>query len=94
MIAQKLSLREYRNAHRIFICAMYYVLGVGLVASLLLFFGAGHLVTESAVPVLQVLAPTIFVYGILGVLRGIFRPIRAWYRLLFPRYWSRLSTQW
>lgn len=73
VIAQKLSLREYRNAHRIFICAMYYVLGVGLVASLLLFFGAGHLVTESAVPVLRVLAPTIFVYGILGVLRGYFQ---------------------
>lgn len=73
VIAQKLSLREYRNAHRIFICAMYYVLGVGLIASLLLFFGAGHLVTESAVPVLRVLAPTIFVYGILGVLRGYFQ---------------------
>lgn len=73
VIAQKLSLREYRNAHRIFICAMYYVLGVGLVASLLLFFGAGHLVTESAVPVLRILAPTIFVYGILGVLRGYFQ---------------------
>ncbi len=73
VIAQKLSLREYRNAHRVFICAMYYVLGVGLVASLLLFFGAGHLVTESAVPVLRVLAPTIFVYGILGVLRGYFQ---------------------
>ena len=73
VIAQKLSLREYRNAHRVFICAMYYVLGVGLVASLLLFFGARYLVTESAVPVLRVLAPTIFVYGILGVLRGYFQ---------------------
>lgn len=73
VIAQKLSLREYRNAHRVFICAMYYVLGVGLVASLLLFFGAGHLATESSVPVLQVLAPTIFLYGILGVLRGYFQ---------------------
>lgn len=77
VIAQKLSLREYRNAHRVFICAMYYVLGVGLVASLLLFFGAGHLVTESAVPVLRVLAPTIFVYGILGVLRGYFQAHRS-----------------
>lgn len=73
VIAQKLTLREYRNAHRVFICAMYYVLGVGLVASLLLFFGAGYLATESAVPVLRVLAPTIFVYGILGVLRGYFQ---------------------
>ena len=41
VIAQKLSLREYKNAHRIFVCSMYYVLGVGLIASLLLYFGAG-----------------------------------------------------
>lgn len=85
VIAQKLSLREYRNAHRIFICAMYYVLGVGLVASLLLFFGAGHLVTESAVPVLQVLAPTIFVYGILGVLRGYFQAHKSMVQTSFSQ---------
>ena len=85
VIAQKLSLREYRNAHRIFICAMYYVLGVGLIASLLLFFGAGHLVTESAVPVLQVLAPTIFVYGILGVLRGYFQAHKSMVQTSFSQ---------
>lgn len=85
VIAQKLSLREYRNAHRIFICAMYYVLGVGLIASLLLFFGAGHLVTESAVPVLRVLAPTIFVYGILGVLRGYFQAHKSMVQTSFSQ---------
>ncbi len=73
VIAQKLSLREYKNAHRIFVCSMYYVLGVGLIASLLLFFGAGWFVEESAIPVLRVFAPTIFLYGILGVLRGYFQ---------------------
>ncbi len=85
VIAQKLSLREYRNAHRIFICAMYYVLGVGLVASLLLFFGAGFLVTESAVPVLRVLAPTIFIYGILGVLRGYFQAHKSMVQTSFSQ---------
>lgn len=73
VIAQKLSVKEYRNAHRIFLCALYYVLGVGLLASLFLYFGAGLFVEESAVPVLRVFAPTIFVYGVLGVLRGYFQ---------------------
>ncbi len=73
VIAEKLARREYRNAHRIFLCAMGYVLVVGLLASLFLFFGAGWLVGPESVKVLQVFAPTIFIYGILGVLRGYFQ---------------------
>ena len=73
VIAQKLAVKEYRNAHRIFLCALGYVLVVGGVASLFLFFGAGYLVGEEYVPVLRTFAPTIFVFGILGVLRGYFQ---------------------
>ena len=73
VIAQKLAVKEYKNAHRIFHCAMVYVLIVGGIASLLLFFGAGLFVEANAVPVLRTLAPTIFVYGMLGVLRGYFQ---------------------
>lgn len=73
VIAQKLALREYRNAHRIFLCSMAYVLVVGGIASLFLFFGAGIFVEEAAIPMLRTFAPTIFVYGILGVLRGYFQ---------------------
>ena len=74
MIAQRLATKEYRNAHRIFICAFIYVLVVGGIASLFVFFGAGHLVKmESAVLPLRILAPTIFFSGILGVLRGYFQ---------------------
>ena len=73
VIAQKLSLKEYKNAHRIFLCSLYYVLAVGLLASLFLYFGAGLFVEASAIPVLRVFAPTIFIYGILGVLRGYFQ---------------------
>ena len=77
VIAQKLSLKEYKNAHRIFICSMYYVLAVGLMASLVLYFGAGWFVEASAIPVLRVFAPTIFLYGMLGVLRGWFQAHRS-----------------
>ncbi|MGN0402922.1 MAG: oligosaccharide flippase family protein [Acetatifactor sp.] len=73
VIAQKLAVREYRNAHRIFKCALWYVLAVGGVASLFLFFGAGLFVAPEAVPVLRTFAPTVFIYGILGVLRGYFQ---------------------
>lgn len=78
VIAQKLAIKEYRNAHRIFKCAMVYVLVVGGIASLFVFFGAGLLVQiDNAVPALRVLAPTIFLSGILGVLRGYFQAHRS-----------------
>ena len=78
VIAQKLAVKEYRNAHRIFKCAMAYVLVVGGVASLLLFFGANWFLEEqAAASVLKVFAPTIFIYGILGVLRGYFQAHRS-----------------
>lgn len=74
VIAQRLAIKEYRNAHRIFCCAFIYVLVVGSIASLFVFFGAGLLVEmESAILPLKVLAPTIFFSGILGVLRGYFQ---------------------
>ena len=77
LIAPKLAAREYRNAHRLFYCAMGYVLVVGLIASLFLFFSAEWFVEKAAVPVLRTFAPTIFIYGILGVLRGYFQAHRT-----------------
>lgn len=77
VIAQKLSVREYRNAHRVFLCAMWYVLAVGGAASLFLYFGAGFLLEGPAATVLKVFAPTVFLYGILGVLRGYFQAHRT-----------------
>ena len=77
VIAQRLALREYRNAHRIFHCAILYVLIVGGIASLFTFFGAGLLVEENCKAVLRVFAPTIFLSGLLGVLRGYFQAHRT-----------------
>jgi len=78
VIAQKLAVKEYRNAHRVFQCAFIYVLVVGGIASLFVFFKADLLVQlDNAVLALKVLAPTIFLSGILGVLRGYFQAHRT-----------------
>ena len=73
VMAGKLALGEYKNAHRLFIGALLYVLVIGAAASVFLFFGAGLFVEEAAIPVLRTFAPTVFIYGILGVLRGYFQ---------------------
>lgn len=77
VLAQRLALKEYRNAQRIFKCALVYVMVVGGVASLVLFICAPAFVMGNSVPVLRVFAPTIFFYGLLGVLRGYFQAHRT-----------------
>ena len=77
VISQRLALKEYKNAHRIFKCAIIYVLVVGGVASLFAYIAAPILVQENAVIVLRVFAPTIFFSGLLGVLRGYFQAHRS-----------------
>ena len=73
LMAGKLEQREYKNAQRIFYCALMYVGSVGLLASLFLFFGADLLLEGKAALVLRAFAPTILIYGFLGVLRGFFQ---------------------
>jgi len=73
LMAGKLEQREYRNAQRIFYCALIYVGSVGLIASLFLFFGADLLLDGKAALVLRAFAPTVLIYGFLGVLRGFFQ---------------------
>ena len=73
VIAEKLALKEYKNAERVFKCALLYVIVVGGIASLFAFFGADFLMQENSAAVLRIFAPTIFLSGILGVLRGYFQ---------------------
>ncbi|MBD5517042.1 MAG: polysaccharide biosynthesis protein [Lachnospiraceae bacterium] len=75
VIAQRLAFKEYRNAQKVFVCALLYVLIVGGIASILTFVGAPYLVRKNpnAVVALRVLSPTIFFSGFLGVFRGFFQ---------------------
>lgn len=89
VIAQRLAVGEYRNAHKIFHFAFIYVIVVGGIASLFTYFGAGLLVVSNSKMVLQVFAPTIFLSGLLGVLRGYFQA----HRTMVPTSLSQIIEQ-
>ncbi|BCN30364.1 putative polysaccharide biosynthesis protein [Anaeromicropila herbilytica] len=73
VIAERLAMKEYRNAQKIFIAGIIYVTVVGGIASIITFIGSGWFVGKQSSMVLKVFAPTIFLSGILGVLRGYFQ---------------------
>lgn len=85
VLAQRLALKEYRNAQRIFKCAVIYVMVVGGAASLVLFIWAPFFVMGNSVTVLRFFAPTIFLYGLLGVLRGYFQAHRTMFQTSFSQ---------
>ena len=89
IISGKLAVKEYKNAHKIFKCAIIYVLIVGGVGSLVLFFAADILVAGRSATVLRFFAPTIFLFGFLGVLRGYFQA----HRTMVPTSVSQLLEQ-
>ncbi len=80
MISAKKVRREYKNISRIFRCSMMFAVIAGGIAACILFFGAtffennvaGGKYTGLALP-LKVLAPTVFVVAIMGVLRGLYQ---------------------
>ena len=76
IVSERLALKQYENAQRVFHGALIYAAIVGGLAALAAFFGGKYLLAynqQNALPALQVLAPTIFLSAILGVLRGYFQ---------------------
>ena len=73
VMAARLGLGQYKNAHRLFIGSLVYVLIVGGLASLFCFTCADRLVGHNSAMVLRVFSPTIFFSGFLGCLRGYFQ---------------------
>lgn len=78
LVAQRNNRKEYRNSYRIFLCSMIFAIVVGTITSIVIYFGSDFLAStiyndpRSAIP-LRVLAPTIFVFAVMGVLRGYFQ---------------------
>lgn len=89
ILSGKIAVKEYRNAHKIFRSALVYVAIVGFLGALLLFFGADFLVVGRSATVLRFFAPTIFIFGFLGVLRGYFQA----HRTMVPTSISQLIEQ-
>ena len=75
VMAERLAVRAYKNAFRVFRAALIYVLIAGGIGASVAFFGAPFILAKEpdAVLALRFLAPTILLSGFLGVLRGFFQ---------------------
>lgn len=76
VISERLALKQYRNAQKVFYGALIYAASVGGAAALIAFFWGRYLLPtnqQEALLALRMLAPTIFLSAILGVMRGFFQ---------------------
>ncbi|WP_343209044.1 polysaccharide biosynthesis protein [Anaerolentibacter hominis] len=86
--------RKYRESFRVFACAFLFAAGSGLAMAAVIFFGADWIAAKFynlpgvAIP-LKILAPTIFVCAILGVLRGLYQGKRT----MIPTALSQILEQ-
>lgn len=78
IVSEKLEKKQYRNAYKVFKGALIYGLVIGTVLGLLAFFGADWIsikiykMPQVAIP-FRILAPTLTVACVLGVIRGYFQ---------------------
>lgn len=92
IMSERIAFKRYRDAQRVFKGALLYAVIAGGIAALVCIFGASILVPDNmanARLALQMLAPTIFVSGILGVFRGYFQA----YRNMLPTSISQILEQ-
>ncbi|MCI9175455.1 MAG: polysaccharide biosynthesis protein [Lachnospiraceae bacterium] len=78
LVSTRMAKGQRKNAYRIFKGALIFALVSGTAAGLIVFFGAGVITTyivrtPLSIFALQVLAPTLLVVAVLGVIRGFFQ---------------------
>lgn len=78
LVSTRMAKGQRKNAYRIFKGALIFALISGTAAGLIIFFGAGVITayivrTPLSIFALQVLAPTLLVVALLGVIRGFFQ---------------------
>ena len=73
LVSEKIALKQYANAKKIFKCAILYITVVAGAAAIITFILAPWIVDPGAVFALRILCPTIFLSGLVGVMRGYFQ---------------------
>lgn len=93
LVSTRVAQGQRRNAYRIFKGALLFALISGTVAGLIVYFGAGaitaFLKTPLSIFALKVLAPTLLVVAVLGVIRGFFQGLGT----MMPSAISQLIEQ-
>lgn len=78
LVSARMAKGQRKNAYRIFKGALVFALISGSAACLIVYFGAGVITTyivntPLSIFALKVLAPTLLIVAVLGVVRGFFR---------------------
>lgn len=94
LIAARRIRGQHQDARRIYLCGMGFGVTVGGIMTLLLLFGSDLITTvvfksPNSALALKVLAPTIFVFSIMGVMRGYFQG----YGSMIPTSLSQIAEQ-
>lgn len=92
VVSERLALKQYKNAFMVFKGALLYAVVIGAITAGIAFFGGTLLLPPNqseALLALRVLAPTIFLSAILGVLRGYFQA----YNTMAPTSISQVLEQ-
>lgn len=91
VMAERLALKRYKDAQRVFYAAVLYAVVVAGITAVLCYFLAPVLLknTPGAVLALRVLAPTILLSALLGVMRGYFQA----HNTMMPTSISQIGEQ-
>lgn len=93
LVSARIAKGQRKNAYRIVKGALVLACCTGLTASLILYFGSGALTTLFKSPLsifaLKILAPTVLVVAILGVIRGFFQGLGT----MVPSAFSQVIEQ-
>ncbi|MCR5625154.1 MAG: polysaccharide biosynthesis protein [Lachnospiraceae bacterium] len=95
MVSEKMAKRKYQETKKVFKCSLIFASCTGGICALFLFFGADFLervfyskLAGINIP-FKILAPTIFIVAILGVLRGFFEGNKT----MIPTAFSQVIEQ-
>lgn len=78
LVSVKMAVGERKNAVRVFLCSMMFGVGIGLVVTGAIFFGADTIADHAmksplSVYALKMLAPGLFLVAVMAVIRGYFQ---------------------
>lgn len=78
LVSAKLGMKQFKNVKRIFAVSFAFGTVLGMAVALLMYFGADFLALNiskmpEAAMAIKTLAPTVFIMGMLGVVRGFFQ---------------------
>lgn len=77
LVSERIALKQYRNAHRVFQVSLLISSSMGLLFAVLMFFAAENLATLIEMPnsyySILVLCPTLFIVAVMSVFRGYFQ---------------------